>query len=78
MICPDCGKQFKNLGAHQRFCGKKVNIIIDKYMGKSLSSTLDEIRGVLKSFRYTLEIKTIEENGDCSEVELKIRIPIRR
>jgi hypothetical protein len=79
MICPNCGKDFKNLGAHKRFCGvKEANIIIDKFMGKSLSSTLDEIRGVLKPFRYTLEVKTTEQNGDYEELELKIRIPIRR
>ena len=78
MICPNCGKDFKNLGVHQRFCGKDVNIIIDKFMGKSLSSTLDEIRAVLKTFRYKLEVKTTEQNGDYEEVELIIRIPIRR
>jgi hypothetical protein len=79
--CPNCGKEFDNLGVHLRFCGnkpKETNIIIDKYMGKSLSSTLDEIREVLKSFKYTLETTTTEQNGDYDEVELKIRIPIRR
>jgi hypothetical protein len=80
--CPNCSKKFDNLGVHLRFCGndrsKEANITIDKYMGKSLSSTLDGIREVLRPFTYTIETTTTEQNGTYDEVELKIRIPIRR
>lgn len=77
MICPNCGKDFKNLGVHERFC-KKPDLIIDDYLGKSLSFTLQSIRDVLKSFRYKLSTTVLDENGEYDELEIKIRIPLRR
>jgi hypothetical protein len=78
--CPNCGKEFENLGVHLRFCGKDkpTNIIIDEYMGKSLSSTIAEIEAVLKPFTYDIDINVQKDTGNFKNVELKIRIPIRR
>jgi hypothetical protein len=82
--CPNCDKEFENLGVHLRFCGKQgavvdnTNIIIDKYMGKSLSSTIGEIEDVLKTLTYDIDINVKKGNGNFKSVELIIRIPIRR
>ena len=78
MICPKCDEDFKNLGAHKRFCKVGDEIIIDEYLGQSLSSTIDDIRKVLKSLKHEIETRVIEENGTYKSVELRIRIPIRR
>ena len=79
MICPKCLEDFKNLGAHKRFCKVGGEIIIDEYLGESLSSIVANIREVLKAVKYELEIKTVEENGkEYKSLELNIRIPIRR
>ena len=76
--CPDCGKEVKNLGAHKRFCKGEDGIIIDEYMGKSLSFLIESIRQVLRSVKYRLTTEVVDENGEYESLELKIRIPIRR
>jgi len=76
--CPDCGKEVKNLGAHKRFC-KGEGIIIDDYMGKSLSFVLESIRQLLRSFSKTvIDTRLVEEDGQYQFLQLTIRIPIRR
>jgi len=78
--CPDCGKEVKNLGAHQRWCKQrqKQQIIVDEYMGQSLSFTIESIRQVLKSVSYNMTTKLDDTNGDFTELELTIRIPLKR
>lgn len=77
--CPTCKKEFKNLGAHKRFCKPdEPEIIIDNYMGKSLSSTVEEIENVLKSFRHEIDINVSKVDMTFKQVELKIRILVRR
>ena len=78
MICPDCQKEFKNLGAHQRFC-KGVGIVEDNYIPeKRLSTLVSDMRTLLVSYSHTLEVKTIEESGVTGYVEITARFPIRR
>jgi hypothetical protein len=76
--CIGCGGAFKNLGAHKRFCKTKPNIIIDNYMGKSLSSIVEDIENVLKSMPYTMDTNVSKGNGVFKSIELIIRIPVRR
>jgi len=92
MICPDCGLNFKNLGAHKRFCKKRImrpgellevnsfdDIIMDDYIKeKPLSSILSEIEGVLKSLHHQIQVNVTSENGSATEVELKVRFQLRR
>ena len=78
MICPDCGKDFKNLGAHKRFCEGAPALTVDDYMEKPLSSIISDIREVLKSYQYQITVKTIENNGKTDNVELTVRFQARR
>ena len=88
MICPDCGGEFKNLGVHRRFCGPPEsivevdslkNVIVDDYIKeKPLSSILSEIEGVLKSLHHQVQVSVASENGNATEVELKVRFQLRR
>ena len=78
VVCPDCGGEFKNLGAHKRFCKGSSELEIDDYMGKSLSFLIESIRQVLRSVKYRLTTEVVDENGEYESLELKIRIPIRR
>ena len=80
MICPDCGGEFKNLGAHQRFCSeRRPELIVDDYIKeKPLSSILSEIEGVLKSLHHQVQVSVTSENGNATDVELKVRFQLRR
>lgn len=78
MKCPDCGGEFKNLGAHKRFCNQKGERIVDNYlMEKPLSSVISDIRDILKRYHEEIEVTTIEKDGMTS-VELTVRFQSRR
>jgi len=80
MKCPNCKKDFKNLGVHKRFCGKELTgIVVDNYIKEQrLSDLIIELRKILDRHPHSLEIKTIEEAGKTNYVEITARIPIRR
>jgi len=75
MICPNCNKDFKNLGAHKRFCGKGV--IVDNHIKEQrLSDLITSLRLILSRHPHTLEVRTVEGTGGF--VEITARIPVRR
>jgi len=81
MICPDCGGEFKNLGAHKRFCKQPVSnlIQVDDYIKeKPLSSIISDIEDILKSVQHQLQVSVTSDNGKESEVELIVRFQTRR
>ena len=79
MICPECGGEFKNLGAHKRFCSAKPQIKVDDYIKeKPLSSIIADIRDVLKSVQHEMTVKTVADNGVTKLVEITARFQIRR
>jgi len=78
VICPDCGGEFKNLGAHKRFCKGSSELEIDDYLGKSLSFVLESIRQTVKPYSHTIETKVTDENGKYTMLDINIRIPLRR
>jgi len=80
MICPDCGGEFKNLGAHQRFCSeRRPELIVDEYIKeKPLSSIISEVEGVLKSLNHQIRVTVNSDNGVATDVELTARFQLRR
>ena len=88
-VCPNCSKEFENLGVHQRFCKELEpgacipvddlrTIFIDEITEKTLSSIISDIEAVLKSLQHTMKIEITKNNGNVSEVELTARFQIRR
>lgn len=78
-ICPNCGKECKNLGSHLRFCQKGDKIKVDNYIPEQpLSSIISEIREILKRYQHQLQVKTTERDGRTEEVEIIARFQIRR
>ena len=85
-VCPNCSKEFDNLGVHLRFCKDKIIkeidaikvIVIDEITEKPLSSIISDIEAVLKSLQHTMKIEITKNNGNVSEVELTARFQIRR
>jgi hypothetical protein len=75
--CPSCGKQFKNLGSHQRHCGPK-EIIIDDFVEKPLSLLISEVEELLKSYIHTINVSVDKENGNFKEITLTARFQARR
>jgi hypothetical protein len=79
MICSECGGEFKNLGAHKRFCKKtEVNIVVDDYMEKPLSSVIAEIRQILRAFQHNITVTTVFSGGVTETVEITARFQPRR
>ena len=79
MICPQCGEDKKNLGAHMRFCKAASEIIADNYIKEQrLSDLVIELRQILDKHPHSLEIKTVEDAGVTNYVEITARIPTRR
>ena len=78
-ICPNCGKECKNVGSHLRHCKYRNRLIVDEYIKeKPLSSIISEIKEILKQHQNQIEVKTIERNGTTEEIEIVARIHLRR
>ena len=79
VICPDCGKKVKNLGAHKYHTHKKVEQEIDNYIeDKPLSELVDKIRELLRSYpRTTFAVSSTEECGVVGRIDLAIGIQRR-
>ena len=86
-VCPNCQKEFANLGSHMRFCKVRLinkeideypDLVVDKIAEKPLSSMIAEIENILKAAQHSLEIIVTKQNGTVSDVELKARFQIRR
>jgi hypothetical protein len=75
--CSHCGKQFKNLGSHQRHCGPK-EIIIDDFVEKPLSLLISEFEELLKSYIHTINVSVDKENGNFKQITLTARFQARR
>jgi|TARA_Y100000310_G_scaffold270027_1_gene283619 hypothetical protein len=87
--CPHCGKEKKNLGAHLRFCKKKIisdviedklpSIVEDDYIKeKPLSSLVSDMKKLLHQYQTEFRITTFEMGGTIKEVEIVARIQLRR
>jgi len=87
MKCEICGDEFKNLGVHQRFCGKTTKepvvetpafetVKVDEITEKPLSELLSNLKEVLKTFRHEFDVRISERGGRTSEVEIRVRIQI--
>jgi len=82
MICVECGGEFKNLGVHKRWCKQKgkplVEVLVDDYMEKPLSSIVAEIKDILRSIQHEITVKTIFRGGITESVEITARFQPRR
>ena len=78
--CPECGKEFKNLGAHIYQAHKKERVVItepDDYIPeKPLRELLSEIRQILNRYQNRITVTTTEQGGKTELVEILARIQI--
>ena len=84
MKCEICGRDdIKNLGVHQRFCGKKnvvtptERLMVDDTLHQTpLSELVDHLKNVLRTFQNSMEIKISEQNGKPFEVQIVTTIKL--
>ncbi len=87
MKCEICGGDFKNIGVHQRFCGKTAKepgieipvfetLKVDEFTEKPLSDLILKLKEVLRTYRYELDIRVSEKGGRVCEVEIRVGIQI--
>jgi len=74
--CPECGKKFKNLGAHiyQAHGKQRVTEPDDYIPEKPLRELLSEIKEILKRYRNQITVTTVERSGKTEEIEITARI----
>jgi len=88
MKCDLCGIEVKNLGAHKyqkhrdavpEVVDQTPAIEVDNHIpDKQLSFIVSELKNILRQYSYSLTVKTVEQNGTNSEVEIVARIQPRR
>lgn len=74
--CEICGKEVKNLGSHMYQAhsqSQQVKFITDK----EFTTTLFQIRDILKRYRYSIETTMKEQCGTEEQVQLLITIPLK-
>lgn len=89
--CEICGDEVKNLGLHKyhkhkdKFVPGTVlevdspkELIIDVPKEKPLSELVDELKKLLRPYRFTLKVSYEEEDVDKTYLEITARIHYRR
>ena len=82
MKCEICGEDFKNLGVHMRVHKAtpdySVNLTVDVPKEKPLSEIIEEIKKLLRSYRFTVKVSYEEEDVNLKNVEILARFQVRR
>jgi hypothetical protein len=87
MKCPVCGEDYKNLGAHMKAHPGSIipvtkhefeTITIDIPKEKPLSEIIEEIKKLLRSYRFTVKVSYEEEDVNLKNVEILARFQVRR
>jgi ribosomal protein L6P/L9E len=91
MKCEICGDEVKNLGVHKYHkhrdkiapgtvieVDKPKEIIIDVPKEKPLSELVDEMKKLLRPYRFTIKVSYEEEDVDKKYLEITARIHYRR
>ena len=85
VICEICGKEYTNIAVHnyhKHSIDLKTpleNIVVDEHLpDKQLSVLVSDLKALLRQYRSDIIVKTSEQNGIVSEVEITARIQLRR
>lgn len=80
--CELCGEEVKNLGVHKYHKHKETLaevLVVDEHLpDKQLSRLISDVKELLRQYRSDITVKTVEQNGVVSEIEITARIQLRR
>ena len=84
-----CGVEVKNLGVHKYHKHRETlapgsvieidhpsEIKVDEITEKPLSILISEMKGLMKAFRYEMDVRISDRGGKTSEVEIRVRIQL--
>jgi hypothetical protein len=82
VTCEICGEEVKNLGVHKYHRHKETwepKLVVDEHLpDKQLSVLVSDLKALLRQYRSDITVKTVEQGGTVSEIEITARIQLRR
>lgn len=80
--CDICGEEVKNLGVHKYHKHKETvepDVVVDEHLpDKQLSRLISDLKELLRQYRADIMVKTVEQSGTVTEIEVMARIQLRR
>jgi hypothetical protein len=82
VTCELCGEEVKNLGVHKYHRHKETvepKLVVDEHLpDKQLSVLVSDLKTLLRQYKSDIIVKTLEQGGLVSEIEITARIQLRR